>query len=163
LFEKRVSLKRQHVLFGEGETTINEMVPFAQRYVKSKDTRIKTWQITFPGAPLPGKPVRMPVEVRKNWGDCGRQEYLVEDVVTGKKIKQIYDPTQRRTQVIQDAEDIMTGRGCEVPGAAFDRCITWVGPSGGTRLIKALKIPVQETPQDLLGRIAYALSIQELD
>jgi hypothetical protein len=51
LFQKRVSFKKQHILFDEGETIVDEMVPFADRYVKPKDTRIKDRQMTFPGAP----------------------------------------------------------------------------------------------------------------
>jgi hypothetical protein len=66
LFQRKVALKKQHVLFDEGETICYEMVPFAQRYIKPKDTRIKTLLMTFPGGPPPGKPIRMPVELRKN-------------------------------------------------------------------------------------------------
>jgi hypothetical protein len=45
----------------ESETIVYEMVPFSERYVKPKDTRIKTRQMTFPGGSPAGKPVRMPV------------------------------------------------------------------------------------------------------
>lgn len=84
-------------------------------------------------------------------------------MVTGEKTKQIYDPTQRRTRVNPDVDALVLGHGREVPGEAFERCITWVGPSGGTRLIKKLKIPTHAEQQDLMCRIAYALDFKELD
>jgi ribonuclease HI len=140
------------------------MAPFSERYVKPKDTRITTRQMSFPGVPRPGKPIRMPVELRKNRGDCWRQEYLVEDVVTGVKSKQVYGPTQRRpTARTEDVEAHAIAHGREVHGEVFDRSITWVGPNGGTRAIKKLRIPTDAEPRDLMFRIAYALELKELD
>jgi hypothetical protein len=135
LFQKRVSFKRQFELFDEGSTICYEMVAFSERYVKPKDTRIKTRQMTFPGAPPPDKPVRMPVELRKNWGDCWRQEYLVEDVTTGVKTKQAHDPTQRHpTTRTEDIDAAAMAKAREIHGPAFERSVTWVGPSGGTEV-----------------------------
>jgi hypothetical protein len=106
----------------------------------------------------------MPVELRKNWGDCWPQEYLVEDVVTGVKSKQVYDPTQRRPTVrTENVEAYALAHNHEIHGEAFGRSITWVGPSGGTRLIKELKILKHAEPRDLMFRIAYAIELKELD
>jgi hypothetical protein len=56
LFDQSVTFKRQ--LFDDGNMLVHEMTPFAQRFRKPKDGRIKTGQMTFPGAPLV---IRMPV------------------------------------------------------------------------------------------------------
>jgi hypothetical protein len=61
IFGERVSLK--HQLFDDGQVLVYEMTPFAQRYVKPKDDRIKERQLTFPDAPK--RPVCMPVECRQ--------------------------------------------------------------------------------------------------
>jgi hypothetical protein len=81
LFGERVSLRIR--CFDDGQVLVYEMTPFAQRYVKPRDDRIKTRQHTFPG--IPSQPVRMPVETRPRWGDNFRQTYVVNSVVDGSK------------------------------------------------------------------------------
>jgi hypothetical protein len=56
LFGERVVLKRQ--LFDDGHVLVYEMTSFANPFGKPVDNRIKTRQMTFPGAP---KRMRMPV------------------------------------------------------------------------------------------------------
>jgi ribonuclease HI len=105
----------------------------------------------------------MPIETRKRWGGKDyRQEYLVEDVLTGEKITAVYDLTQRITQVDPDVEAEVMALGREVPGDKFPRTVTWVWPNGGTVIIKKLSVPVKATPQDLLLRVTRALKAPEL-
>jgi hypothetical protein len=81
LFEQKVTLKALGV--DDEGVKAHDMVPFAQRFKKPKDDRIKTRQMKFPGAPTT-RPVRMPIEVRKRWGGTDYlQTYLVDDVVSG--------------------------------------------------------------------------------
>jgi hypothetical protein len=161
LFGERVSLKRQ--LFDDGNVLVYETIPFAKRYVKRKDDGSKTRKMTFPGAPPPDQPIRMPVETRSRWGDNSRQTYMVESVVDGSKTTKVFDPTQRVTKVDPDVEEIVRGHNREVPGDVIERDVTWTGPAGNKVIVPKLKIPVKATPQDLVYRVCLALKKQELE
>jgi hypothetical protein len=99
----------------------------------------------------------------KKWGDNFREEYLVEDVVTGEKITKVSDTTQIMTRVGPNIEAEVTGAGRKVAGDVNERSVTWVGPAGDTNLIKKLKIPVNATPQDLVHRMCLAMKKQGLN
>jgi hypothetical protein len=161
LFEQRVKQSRLGV-DDEGAKT-HEMVPFSQRYIKPRDERICTRQMTFPGAPPPDRRSRPPVELRKRYGGLDyRQIRIVEDVISGQKLTLTYDPTQRTTQVDPDIEAELTGADRTVPGDTFVRTITWVWPDGTTTLINKFDLPVGATPQDLMWRLCKILKIPEL-
>jgi hypothetical protein len=119
LFEQRLTLKALGV--DDEGVKVHDMTPFAQRFRKPKDDRIKSRQLKFSGAPTT-RPVRMPVETTKRWGGSDyRQTYLVDDVVSGENLTKVYDPTQRITQVDPDVEAEILGLGREVPGDTFKR------------------------------------------
>jgi hypothetical protein len=122
LYGGRVTLNE---MIGTDRTMVFEMAPFAKRSKKPVDNRVKTRQLRFPGKPT--GLIRMPVETRKRWGDNCRHEYLVEDVVTGKKVTKIFDPTQRMTQVDPNVAAEITGSSREISGDVAERWITWVG------------------------------------
>jgi hypothetical protein len=163
LFEQRVSLKR----LGQDDegVKIHEMVPFAQRYVKPKqsDDVIRQRQLSFPGALPPERRSRAPVELRKRYeGSDYRQTKIIVDKVSGQKITLDYDPTQRLTQIDAEVEAELTGSDRAIPGDAFERTITWVWPDRTVLLINKFILPVRATPQDLLMRICRVLKIPEL-
>jgi hypothetical protein len=161
LFGERVTLKRQ--LYDDGEILVYEMVPHSQRYVKPKDTRIKTRQPPLPGTSIQDHPIHMPVETRAKWGDCFRQTYMVDGVKDDSKIVRVYDPTQREFDVDPDVEAEVLGHDRVVPGDVVVRDVTWTGPTGVKIIIYKLKVPVKATRQDLIFRISLDLKCTEID